>query len=390
MSVHMATLGDVVEIKGGGTPSKANSSFWTGDIPWISPKDMKRWEIDDAEDKITSEAINKSATNLVPSNSILVVNRSGILKHTLPVGITRRPVAINQDIKALICNGCAHPEYVAHMVKAAEPIVLKWVRATTADNFSIENLRSLQIPLPPFDEQQRIAAILDKADALCRKRKQTLDLLQELTLGLVSKYLDDRRTRASIELGEIITDGPTNGLYKPSTDYGDGVPIVRIDSFYDGKIVNTPLKRLRVTETEMTRFQLRVGDLVINRVNSLEYLGKSAIVDKISEPTVFESNMMKFAVDSSILLPEVCIALLQTPEVKGQILRKAKKAVNQASINQGDVKSLRLPLPAMIDQNKFLAGASKIESLRAKAMKDEGALSSLFSSLQHRAFSGQL
>ncbi len=140
----------------------------------------------------------------------------------------------------------------------------------------------------------------------------------------------------------------------------------------------------------MARFQLQVKDLVINRVNSLEYLGKSAIVTTLSEPAVFESNIMKFAVDSSILLPEVCIALLQTLAVKQQILRKAKKAVNQASINQVDVKSLRLPLPAMIDQEKFLACANEVESLKAKAMKDEESLGSLFASLQSRAFSGQL
>src|SRR4051794_23800618 len=173
----MVALGDVVEVKGGGTPSKANAAFWSGDIPWVSPKDMKFWEIEDAEDKITLDAIKGSATNLLPINSILIVNRSGILKHTLPVAITRRPVAINQDLKALICGPRSDPNYIARIVKAAEPIILKWVRATTADNFPIDNLRSLEIPLPALDEQRRIAAILDKADALRRMRKRAVELL---------------------------------------------------------------------------------------------------------------------------------------------------------------------------------------------------------------------
>ncbi|WP_428032931.1 restriction endonuclease subunit S [Ancylobacter sp.] len=133
----MVRLGDVCEIKGGGTPSKSKPEFWNGDIPWVSPKDMKSWEIIDAIDKINSAAIKGSATSLIPADSILLVNRSGILNHTLPVGINRRPVAINQDLKALICNRRAHPDYIARLVKAAEPIILKWVRATTADNFSI-------------------------------------------------------------------------------------------------------------------------------------------------------------------------------------------------------------------------------------------------------------
>jgi type I restriction enzyme S subunit len=153
-------LGSVVQIKGGGTPSKANKSFYNGDIPWVSPKDMKSWEIVDAQDKITAEAIEKSATNLIPENSVLLVNRSGILKHTLPVGITRRPVAINQDLKALICSSRIRPDFLAHLVKAAEPIVLKWVRATTADNFPIDNLKGLIIPLPDLGIQDRFCDIV--------------------------------------------------------------------------------------------------------------------------------------------------------------------------------------------------------------------------------------
>ena len=156
MRAPMVALGDVVEVRGGGTPSKANSSFWSGDIPWVSPKDMKSWEIDDAEDKITPEAIKGSATNLIPKDSVLIVNRSGILKHTLPVGIARRPLAINQDLKALICGPRSHPEYIARLIKAAEPIILRWVRATTADNFPIDTVyvMSCANPFPCMQRSQ--------------------------------------------------------------------------------------------------------------------------------------------------------------------------------------------------------------------------------------------
>ena len=200
MTVSTVALGEVVEIRGGGTPSKSNPDFWNGEIPWVSPKDMKSWEIVDSEDKITEEAVQGSATNLVPENTTLVVNRSGILKHTLPVGITRRPVAINQDLKALIAGPRAHADYIAHMVKAAEPIVLKWVRATTADNFSIENLRKLEIPLPQISEQRRIAAILDKADDLRRKRKRALELLDGLTQSIFLEMFEKITKRIQLSL----------------------------------------------------------------------------------------------------------------------------------------------------------------------------------------------
>ena len=82
-------------ILGGGTPAKGQQEYFTGTIPWVTPKDMKSSTISDSIDHITEEAIAHSSTNLVPENSVLMVIRSGILKHTLPVAINRVPVTIN-------------------------------------------------------------------------------------------------------------------------------------------------------------------------------------------------------------------------------------------------------------------------------------------------------
>ena len=97
MKITTAAIGDLADIYGGGTPSKSNPDFYTGTIPWVSPKDMKSWIISDSEDHITEQAVASSATRLLPPSTILIVNRSGILKRTVPIGITTRAVAINQD-----------------------------------------------------------------------------------------------------------------------------------------------------------------------------------------------------------------------------------------------------------------------------------------------------
>jgi type I restriction enzyme, S subunit len=272
------------------------------------------------------------------------------------------------------------PQFINHMVR----------EATGASYPAVSDriIKASHIPLPPLDEQRRIAAILDKADALRRKRKRVLDLFGTLTDTLIAELLDAPQ---STDLDEIIAEGPTNGLYKPLKDYGEGVPILRINNFYDGKIVDLPsLRRLSVTDSELSRFKLTNDDIVINRVNSLEYLGKSAIVRGLLEPTVYESNMMRFSVKTAIMLPDVCIALLQAPETKRQILAKAKNAVNQSSINQRDVRSLHLALPAMETQLRFVAKMQRIAELFANASASALSLNTLFSSLQHRAFSGQL
>src|ERR1019366_6514209 len=92
-------------------------------------------------------------------------------------------------------------------------------------------------------------------------------------------------------LGEAISSGPQNGLYKPATDYGSGVRILRIDSFEDGTIVEQgALKRLRIDQETTDKFQLSEGDIVVNRVNSPPQLGKSGLIPWLEEPVVFESN----------------------------------------------------------------------------------------------------
>jgi type I restriction enzyme, S subunit len=107
-------MGEVGRWIGGGTPSKANSQFWTGGtIPWVSPKDMKSDVITDAQDHITDEAVANSATNLIDASSVLVVVRSGILQHTLAVAVTQRVVALNQDLKAVKPRNNVCAEYLA-------------------------------------------------------------------------------------------------------------------------------------------------------------------------------------------------------------------------------------------------------------------------------------
>jgi len=88
----------VVRFQGGGTPTKNNIEYWRGNIPWVSPKDMKVSMVLDTEDKITAEAICESATKLVPAGSVLIVVRSGILVHSIPVALAGREVTLNPDL----------------------------------------------------------------------------------------------------------------------------------------------------------------------------------------------------------------------------------------------------------------------------------------------------
>ena len=87
---------------GGGTPDTRNPKFWQGNIPWISPKDMKSELITDTADHISKEALENSATKLVNPGAVLIVMRSGILRRSIPVALNGVPAALNQDMRALL------------------------------------------------------------------------------------------------------------------------------------------------------------------------------------------------------------------------------------------------------------------------------------------------
>ena len=191
----MLKLKYVAEFYGGGTPSKANADFWSGDIPWVSPKDMKQEYILDAEDHITAEAVEASATRLIEPGSVLMVVRSGILKHTLPVAINRRVVALNQDMKAIICSGSVHPEYLRHLIKGHEAnLLLEWRKqGATVESIEQELLANSDIPVPPLEEQERIVGFLrehgKKFRGLVRKERDTIRLLREVRTSLISEVV---------------------------------------------------------------------------------------------------------------------------------------------------------------------------------------------------------
>lgn len=158
-------LGDLGHWFGGGTPSKSRAEFWTdGDIPWVSPKDMKTPIITSALDHITEAAVKRSSTSLVPPGSVLVVVRSGILKHTLPVAITAREVALNQDLKAVTPNPDVLPEYLALGLKAFERKILDQCckDGTTVQNIKMPSFLRFEMPIAPLPEQRRIVARIEE------------------------------------------------------------------------------------------------------------------------------------------------------------------------------------------------------------------------------------
>ncbi|HBX9987024.1 restriction endonuclease [Klebsiella variicola] len=187
-------FGEIGEIKGGGTPSKNNSAFWEGDIPWVSPKDMKVDYISKSELSISQDAVRNSSVTLISEESLLFVVRGMILAHTFPVAISKKEVTINQDMKA-ISTDLYHPDFLIKMMQACSIRVLSLVDRSSHGTCKLvsDKLFSLVLPLPPLKEQLRISSEVDSFINDCEKLKKIIKATQQTQL-----HLADALTEAAI------------------------------------------------------------------------------------------------------------------------------------------------------------------------------------------------
>ncbi len=184
-------FGEIGEIKGGGTPSKNNSEFWEGDIPWVSPKDMKVDYISKSELTISQDAVQNSSVTLISEESLLFVVRGMILAHTFPVAIAKKEVTINQDMKA-ISTDLYHPDFLIKMMQACSIRVLSLVDRSSHGTCKLvsDKLFSLILPLPPLKEQLRISSEVDSFINYCEKLKQIIKATQQTQLHLADALTD--------------------------------------------------------------------------------------------------------------------------------------------------------------------------------------------------------
>lgn len=281
---------------------------------------------------------------------------------------------LNQHIFKVVFDKCnVDKSFFVHQVRNILEKAATSAHGATMKHLTKPIFDALPFYLPTLEEQNQIAAVLDKVSDLIAKRQAQLDKLDLLVKAKFVEMFGDPVTNQynlpTVEFGSVLTVKPQNGLYKPQSDYilnGEGTPILRIDGFYNGRVNDfTKLKRLRCSDEELQRYLLKENDIVINRVNSIEYLGKCGLIQGMIESTVYESNMMRLHVDESKFNVRYVVQLLCSQFVYNQILSKAKKSVNQASINQKDVQSLMVYMPSIELQNKFAAFAEQVENMKS-------------------------
>lgn len=176
------------DIYGGGTPSKSHPEYFEGSIPWVSPKDMKSDIIMDSIDHITEEAVENSSTKMVPKGAVLMVIRSGILKHTLPVAIAAVELTVNQDMKAFIVGENVTAKFLMYYFRTIEADVLSRVRSVTADNIDFKEFQKRMVILPPIELQNRFDAFVEQTEKTKTTISRSLEKLETLKKALMQEY----------------------------------------------------------------------------------------------------------------------------------------------------------------------------------------------------------
>jgi len=224
----MATLGDVLEkIVGGGTPSKSNPTYWGGDIPWATVKDMadNKFSLIDTKDHISEAGLKNSSSNLIPAGTVITSTRMGLGR----AFINKVDVAINQDLKALIPNEKIDNRYLLWTIVNKRKYIESIGSGTTVKGIRLEQLRNIDIGDTPLEVQRKVAKVLGSYNNLVENNSKRIENLEAMARLLYRHYFDvsDATDWEKVKIGDILGKVPTSAKLQKSEYLDEGIyPVI--------------------------------------------------------------------------------------------------------------------------------------------------------------------
>ena len=391
MSVHWQAkrLGEIFEIARGGSP-RPIENFITADedgLNWIKIGDATGGGkyIKSTKEKIRREGLNK--TRFVDAGDFLLTN-------SMSFG---RPYI-------LAINGCIHDgwlvlkakdrslideNYFYHLLSSNEVYQTFASRAggSTVKNLNTEIVGSVEVSLPPLEEQRRIAAILDEADALRRKRKRAFDLLGSLTQSIFQEMFGCGKY-TEIELKDAVKTGTivTYGIVQAGPEFENGVPYIRTSDLVNGSIAQSGLRHTDpIIATRFARSRVEAGEIVMSIRATV---GTTAIVPPALHGANLTQGTARIAPGDMVLV-EYLLAYLRSERIQ-MWLKAQVKGATFLEITLSRLRELPVAVPPTQLQREFAERIAAVRRALESTIAQNDILSGLFVSLQSRAFSGQL
>jgi len=391
----MVKLGDIFDIARGGSPRPIDDYITDADdgLNWISIKDASNSNkyINSTKLKIKPEGLTKTRmvypgdfllTNSMSFGRPYIMNTTGCI-HDGWLVLSGNPDKVNSDYFYYLLGSDTLKQRFSELAAGA---VVK--------NLNTELVKSVEVPLPPLAEQKRIAAILDKADAIRRKRQQAIQLADDFLRAVFLQMFGDPVTNPKGWDTTFLPEHGSlkNGLNFEKGEFGNSLCYLGVGDFKSLSTINdlTSLGTVELNELPARDYLLENGDLVFVRSNGNKALvGRCITVYPGGKPLTFSGFCIRYRLESSSFESEYLNYLFRAPSMKLAML-KGGQGANIQNINQQTLSALELPLAPIGLQKKF---SKIVENFRGTALSCEiscSDLENLFSAISKKAFAGQL
>jgi type I restriction enzyme, S subunit len=406
---EVRAIRDLCHIWSGGTPRKTEPAFWKGDIPWVSGKDLKAPQLDDSIDHISPEGLD-AGSRLAPAGAVFVLVRGMGLAKDLPIAVARRPMAFNQDIKALVSRTGLSGLFIRSAIYHAKDRLLSRIVPSahgtmTLNLDDVENL-SILVPNDPA-EAKVIASALDLIQqAISIEKRQleaTADFRRAAMRTLFTRGLNgEAQKETEIGLVPQSWDVVDFGTARNRLQYGTstrctydpaGLPVLRIPNIEPGHVNALDLKFAQLPSAEASRYQLEAGDLIFIRTNGvIERLGSCAVYAGEPRDALFASYLIRAQIKLDKLDPYFAAYFFSSELGTGIIAGRATPAADgKYNLNTSTIDGLPVPLPpTLAEQRDIVAILDAIDRKIDLHKRKRAVLDELFKSLLHKLMTGEI
>ena len=348
-------LSDMFTLQMGKTPSRDNPAYWNGTHKWVSIADLGKATkfIVDTKECITDLAVSETGIRATPKDTVVMSFKLSIGK----TAVTAEEIYTNEAIMSFVDKGIYDfdIDYIYHLFSGKD-----WSEGTNKAVMGVTlnkaTLSQISIPLPPIEEQRKIAHNLEKVTYLievCNTILEKLDLLvKSRFVEMFGEPILNPKGWNMATIGDIVTE-VKYGTSKPAVD-GGKYPYLRMNNLtYDGHLDLTDLKRIDIPDNEIEKCIVRKGDVLFNRTNSVELVGKTCVFDE-DEDMIIAGYIIRVRL-KPVMLPIVLSCFMNTDALKKKLRNMAKGAVNQANINAQELQAINIYLPPLALQEQFAA-----------------------------------
>jgi type I restriction enzyme S subunit len=269
---------------------------------------------------------------------------------------------------------------------------MKYGQGTTVKGIKLEDLRAIELPVPPLPVQERIAEILRRADEIQRKRQEATEISESVLPAMFREIFGDPEVNPHGwqvgSLGDYLQES-RYGTSERTDSFADGDPVLRIPNVIHRMVNTSDLKYLSVSESERDKLLLRPGDVLVVRTNgNKNYVGRCAVFD-LQEEFLFASYLIRLRLDQR-LNPHYLVAYLGTPTGRREIDRTTRTSAGQYNISASGLASIQIPVPPLAKQLKFVDQYAQWRASQVTLERGTDDAAALLSALLDRAFFGEL